>query len=54
MISRAMSHHGRGNNPCCFCDNGPLPEASVLEHIMVIHGEQLHLDPGLDCTASTP
>lgn len=52
MVSRVMSHHhGRGNHPCHLCDNALLPEASVLEHILVTHGEQLHLDPGLDCTA---
>ena len=34
-----MSHHGRA----------PLPEASVLQHTLVAHSEQLHLDLKLDC-----
>ena len=51
MVSRAMSHHGRGNHPCYLCDVAPLSEASVLEHILVNHSEQLHLDLELDCEA---
>ena len=41
MVNRAVSHHGRGNHPC---DVAPLSEAAVLEHILVAHSEQLHLD----------
>ena len=32
MLSRAMSHHGRGKHPCHLChEASPLQEASVLD-----------------------
>lgn len=37
MVSRAMSHHSRGSHPCHLCEVAPLPEASVLEHILSTH-----------------
>ena len=43
-----MSHHGRGNRPCQLCDAAPLP-SSVLDHILDQHGEELSLEPGLNC-----
>ena len=48
LLSRALSHHGRGNHLCHLCDATPLPELSVLDHILVSHWEELHLDPELD------
>ena len=37
MLSRAMSHHGQGNYPCHLCNDGPLLEKSVLDHILGIN-----------------
>ena len=48
MLSRAMSHHGRGSHPCHLCDAGPLLEASLLKHILGTHWKQLHMDSVLD------
>ena len=48
LLSRALSHHGKGNHPCHLCDAAPLPELSVLDHILVSYWEELHLDPELD------
>ncbi len=36
MLSRVMSHHGRGNRPCPLCDTAPL-ESSVMEHLLGAH-----------------
>ena len=47
MLSRAMSHHGRGSRPCQLCDTAPL-QSTVLDHILCHHGGELHLEPGLD------
>ena len=47
MLSRIMSHHGRGSGPCQLCDTAPL-QSSVLDHILDLHGEELSLEPGLD------
>ena len=43
MISRAMSHHGRGKHPCHLCEDHTLKEDSVLEHILASHHQELHL-----------
>ena len=48
LLSRAMSHQWRGNHPCHLCDAASSPEVSVLDHILVSHREELHLDPVLD------
>ena len=48
LLSRALSHHGKDNHPCHLCEAAPLPELSVLDHILVSHWEELHLDPELD------
>ena len=39
QLSRALSHHTRGGHPCHLYDTAPLPELSVLDHILVSHGE---------------
>ena len=43
MVSRAMSHHGRGDHPCHLCDDPTLLEDSVLDHILNVHHQELHL-----------
>ena len=44
-LSRAMSHHGRGEHPCHLCHAAsPLQEASVLDHILAKHNQDLHLN----------
>ena len=43
MVSRAMSHHGRGDHPCHLCDDPTLLEDSVLDHILTVHHQELHL-----------
>ena len=49
IISRAMSHHGRGKHPCHLCEDHTLKEDSVLEHILVSHHQELHLlEPSLN------
>ena len=48
QLSRALCHHGRGNHPCHLCNAAPLPELSMLDHILVSHWEELHLDSKLD------
>ena len=40
MLSRAMSHHGRGSQPCQLCDTAPL-QSTVLDHILCHHGGEL-------------
>ena len=47
MLSRVMSHHGRGGRPCPLCDVVPL-RSSVMVHILGNHREELFLEPGLD------
>ena len=47
MLSRIMSHHGRGGRPCPLCDGAAL-QCSVLDHILDHHGEELFLGPALD------
>ena len=32
LLSRALSHHRRGNHPCHLCDVAPPPKLSVLGH----------------------
>ena len=49
LLNRALSHHGKGNHhPCHLCNTAPLLEVSVLDHILVSHWDELHLDPELD------
>ena len=49
MVSRAMSHHGRGDHPCHMCeDKTPLKEDSVLDHILSVHHQELHLNTSLN------
>ena len=43
MVSRAMSHHGRGDHPCPLCDDPTLLEDGVLDHILNVHHQELHL-----------
>ncbi len=45
MLSKVMSHHGRGNRPCPLRDTAPL-ESSVMEHLLGAHCVELGLDPG--------
>ena len=44
MVSRAMSHHGRGNHPCHLCDDPTLLKDTVLDHILTTHHQELHLN----------
>ena len=48
LLNRALCHLKRGNHPYNLCDTAPPPELSVLDHILVSHWEELHLDPELD------
>ena len=43
MVNRAMSHHGREDHPCHLCDDPILLEDSVLDHILTVHHQELHL-----------
>ena len=43
-LCRIMSHHGRGRYPCPLCEDSQLVTASVLEHIVDHHKEELNLD----------
>ena len=47
MLTRVMSHHGRGSRPCPLCDDATL-QSSVLDHILENHGGKLFLEPELD------
>ena len=47
MLTRVMSHHGRGSRPCPLCDDATL-QSSVLDHILANHGGELFLEPELD------
>ena len=47
MLSRVMSHHGRGSRPCPRCDAATL-QSSVLDHILEHHKAELFLDSELD------
>ena len=44
MVSRAMSHHGRGDHPCHLCDDSTLLKYTVLDHILTVHHKELHLN----------
>ena len=45
MLSRAMSHHGRGKRPHHMCNTAtPLLEKSVSDHILIRHHQELHLN----------
>ena len=47
MLSRAMSHHGKGERPCHLCDadtENPLKEETLLDHILTSHHHELHLE----------
>ena len=35
LLSRIMSHHGRGSRPCLLCDTAPLP-SSALDHSPIL------------------
>ena len=50
MVSRAMSHHGRGERLCHMCDATSLKEdsRSVLDHILNVHHQDLHLNPSVN------
>ena len=48
MVGRAMSHHRRGGHLCHMCDVTSLKEDSVLDHILIVHHQQLHLNPPLN------
>ena len=50
MLSRVMSHHGRGSRPCPLCDAAAL-QSSVLDHILEHHRGELFLEPELGMTA---
>ena len=44
MISRVMSHHGRGMHPCHLCkEETALGDVTLLEHIITTHYQELHL-----------
>ena len=47
MLSRVMSHHGRGSQPSPRCDAAAL-QSSVLDHILEHHKAELFLEPELD------
>ena len=47
MLTRVMSHHGRGSRPCPLCDDATL-QSSVLDHILENHRGELFLEPELD------
>ena len=52
MISRAMSHHGRGIQPCHLCkEETALRDVTLLEHIITAHYQELHLtSKSFDCS----
>ena len=41
MLSRVMSHHGRGDHPCPLCDAAPLD--AVMSHVLRDHCMELGL-----------
>ena len=43
MISRAMTHQGRGDHPCHLYDDPTLLKDTVLDHILAVHHQELHL-----------
>ena len=51
MLSRAMSHHGRGKQACQLCEVETLKEETVLEHVLARHHQKLHL-PNLSLSCS--
>ena len=52
MISRAMSHHGRGDHPCHLWDDIITPEDTVLDHNLSVHCQELHLNTSASFTTS--
>ena len=42
LLSRIMSHNGRGSRPCPLYDRAPLP-LSMLDHFLDQHEEELSL-----------
>ena len=40
MLSRLMSHHGRGQHPCMLCEASDLT-STVLEHVLSAHGAEM-------------
>ena len=47
LLSRLMSHHGRGEQPCSLCDS-TLLEVSVMEHALTQHWAELSLEQETD------
>ena len=45
VLSRVMSHHGRGCRPCPLCESAPL-ETSVFNHVLCEHFGELGPEPG--------
>ena len=47
MLSRAMSHHGKGEQPCHLCESdteNSLKDEILLDHILTSHYHELHLE----------
>ena len=47
VLSRAMSHHGKGERPCHLCESdkeNSLKEETLLDHILTSHHHELHLE----------
>ena len=47
MLSRVMSHHGKGERPCHLCESdteNSLKEETLLDHILTSHHHELHLE----------
>ena len=42
LVSRVLSHHGKGNHPCPLCDIAPL-EDSMMGHLLANHCRELGL-----------
>ena len=40
MLSRLMSHHGRGEHPCPLCEASDLT-STVLEHVLLAHRAEM-------------
>ena len=34
MFSRAMGHHGKGENPCHLCNTSYLQKTRLIDHIL--------------------
>ena len=40
-LSRIMSHHGKGGNPCPCCDKIPDQRTSLFKHFVAVHCRDL-------------